>query len=202
MKKQTTCDDCNETIEDGYRFCESCEANYVWCNACQDWYRDELGSTCRHLQWIDEEGWCGAGGCRDSGFSFEASAAATHRESFLKVVELTGIAPELRMALRATYCRRGRWGGVPFYFRLGGSILGADHIDVELMGAQFGDRFNKLYGVDDPREYHAGIQWLLSLWPSNPKQLREGGGYLPTTPKAIKLTLKWLEEPATIRKAA
>jgi hypothetical protein len=140
---------------------EFSEGETVSCSVCKDNFPDDC--PCDHLAYLcDGDGWCGVGADRDPD---------EHKASFAAVLEMMGLASELRAALSV--------GNYRFHFY--GDMFGVDGLDVHLNGTNYGDAFDDMFTEEMEEIVQLGVWWLLTL---------ERG----VTTEAEKLTIGWIDE--------
>jgi hypothetical protein len=181
--RRKRCSECEELFEpddlcDGR--CEECDQHFTRCYICgEDQHED---SVCRHVFQSEETGWewMGAGSYNGTDQPDE------HRASFLAVLDWTGLADLLAVAIRNDSLETKYYGPM-----IGSASYwcwlrpeGAPH------GWNYGERFTEDLDDDVMEELTIGVGWLDSIQyrpPGHPK----GGAFLDD---ARAVTLRWIDE--------
>ena len=133
-------------VRDG--ICEECEESRAFCWICNEWMPDDC--TCRHLIYVDDEGWGGSGGgdVPDNQFRVGLKALLSMYPAFAQ--------PLADGLLESRY-----------YFGFSGSIFGWDNITIDLPQHLPRDFMRELFSgdMDDWKaSARLGLSWLVSLW--------------------------------------
>lgn len=174
-KRRKKCSDCEELfppdeIIDG--LCEDCDGHYTYCELCEE--RQHEDSVCRHVFACEETSWewygAGSGG----------TAWKHHKDSFLIMLDRTGLAELLRVTIKTDK--------LDTHYH--GSMLGPSSYCCRLKSPDteytydYGHRFTDGLTSGLEEEMTIGVGWLDSLQ----------YGDSPLRAKARALTLTWIDE--------
>ena len=166
---------CEPRTGDCEGLCAECYETAVWCEVCGCYVaHDRSDELCRHT--FEALGWAGVMGCGSVEHGW-----AEHKESFFAVLKKTGLAAEIREAMRV-----GKYRIYPH-----GPVVGTIFLWCQL-GDDFtnvGWRFTDELTEEERTDMWDGVGWLMSLEPG-------------VTKEAEQETIRWIDEWLALQPAA
>lgn len=185
MKKCGCCEKTKPGVAEDSGLCVSCESEHVYCSVCDEWTSRE-SDGCRHVEWVDEIGYCGCG--------FTEIAAADHKDSFFLLLDRFApleetytdrpkpLIPTMKRLIRANNfwtCWYGPLIGAPPALNLKYKKDFGTHASV-LTLCEIQATTQKSWGHEAIESMQLGMAWLCSL---DAKSIA-----------ANKLTVEWIRE--------